>query len=676
MKPGRNDPCPCGSEKKYKKCCQDRVGAPSDRQLIQHSAEPTVKHNPTKETKPTPAKMNLLIALYNAGHYVELERQANLLIQQYPDFGLAWKFLAASLHVQGKDPLPALQMATKFLSHDAESHYNLGFSLQGRKLFDDAVASYSRALKIKPDLVDAHFNLGNSLKDLGRLDDAVVSYRRALKIKPDYTDVHCNLGNVLKDLGQFDLAIASYLQALSLKPNDAELHYNLAIALKELGHLDKAVSSYRRALEIKPDYADAYFNLGNAQRDLTQSEAAAVCYRRALEIDPGYNDALLGLGDLYMTDGNMDGAEKLYQQVLANDAGNISARFCLAQVKKVEAGDENLVALEAAVLRSLQPGNQLPDKTAIKLHFALGKSYDDSKQYDKAFPHFLEGCRLKRATIEYDANKAAQNFELIMRTFDQKTLERLRGGGNMSSRPIFVLGMPRSGTTLTEQIIASHPDVYGAGELPDMLSIANRPVKGASYPQNMLAIDQSQLTAWAVDYISGLQKRAPDAQRITDKLPGNFIFIGLIHLMLPNAKIIHVNRNPVDNCVSCFTQLFQRQNEQTYNLSELGQYYVQYARLMEHWRSVLPTGAVLDVRYEDIVADKEAQARRILEYCGLEWNEASLDFHKLERPIRTASVTQVRQPIYTSSVERWRKYEKFLKPLLDELGGLVQYDGH
>jgi len=180
-----------------------------------------------------------------------------------------------------------------------------------------------------------------------------------------------------------------------------------------------------------------------------------------------------------------------------------------------------------------------------------------------------------------------------------------------------------------------------------------------------------RLPRGAPEYVTGLKQRAPHAQRITDKMPANFFAVGLIHLMLPNAKIIHINRNPVDTCLSCFTRLFNRKQEHTYDLAELGRYYVNYARLMAHWRNVLPAGAFLDIRYEDIVADQEAQARKLIKYCGLEWNDACLDFHKTKRPIRTASLTQVRQPIYNSSVERWRSYEKFLGPLLDALGDLV-----
>jgi hypothetical protein len=248
----------------------------------------------------------------------------------------------------------------------------------------------------------------------------------------------------------------------------------------------------------------------------------------------------------------------------------------------------------------------------------------------------------------------------------------LRGGGNLSDLPIFVLGMPRSGTTLVEQIIASHPDVHGAGELLDLQSITRRVVSGTGgFPGNILALDSVAMNKWADDYVAGLRKHSPDARYITDKMPNNFWFVGLIHLMLPNARIIHVKRNPVDTCLSCFTKLFSGTLNQTYDLSELGRYYVDYSRLMDHWRKVLPAGAFLDVQYEDVIADQETEARRMIDFCGLDWNDACIDFYKNKRSVGTASVTQVRRPIYKSSVERWRHYEKFLGPLLDTLGDLA-----
>jgi hypothetical protein len=238
--------------------------------------------------------------------------------------------------------------------------------------------------------------------------------------------------------------------------------------------------------------------------------------------------------------------------------------------------------------------------------------------------------------------------------------------------------MPRSGTTLTETIIASHPMVYGAGELNDILEIASQAggfgsanENSIGYPLNMQGITQAELKAMGERYIRGLQARAPASPRITDKMPANFNCLGLIHLMLPNAKIVHVKRNPIDTCLSCYTRLFNKSQLQSYDLQDIGRYYRNYATLMEHWRKVLPVGSFYEIQYEDIIADAEGQSRALIDYCGLEWNDACLDFHKTERNIRTASVTQVRQPIYKTSVEKWRHYEKHLGPLLDALGDLV-----
>src|SRR5574340_384083 len=492
------------------------------------------------------------------------------------------------MQMQGKDSLSALRRAAEFLPDDADAHYNLGNTLLTLGRLDEAEAGYRRALQLGPAHVDAYYNLGNTLRNLGRLDEAEASYRRALQLKPDYAEVHGNLGNLMLEQGRLDEAEASYRRALQLKPGYAVAHYNLGNLLHDLNRLDEAEASYRRTLEIKPDHVGAHNNLGITLLDLGRMDEAEASHRRALEIDPDF----------------------------------VEGRFSLALVRKVQAGDENLAALVAIEEAAQKGATPLSDKEAVYLHFALGKSYDDTGDYEKAFPHFLKGCKLKRATFDYDPDRTTQHFASIMRVFDQPAMAR-------------------------------------------------RDIAGAAFPDNLPLLDRERLAAWGAEYVAGLRRRAPDAPHITDKMPENFLAVGLIHLMLPNAKIIHVNRNPVDTCLSCFTKLFNHKQEHTYDLAELGRYYADYARLMEHWRKLLPGGAFLDVQYEDIVADQEAQARRIIEYCGLEWNDACLDFHKNKRPISTASMTQARQPIYKSSVERWRPYEKFLGPLLDALGELV-----
>ncbi|MEO8331090.1 MAG: sulfotransferase [Gallionella sp.] len=616
-------------------------------------------------------------------------------------------------------------------------HANLSEILRQLKRLDEAIAHGERAVALEPQMVAAHSNLGIACFDRKEYDKAEVCQKRALAIDPDFAPSLNNMGSIWRERGDHEAALVWYRKAAAANPNYLEplnnlgallleedripeatdalnralrIHPNYAEAICNMGgiHLaqeenDAALSSFKRALELRPVYVEAQMGLAKtlqALELLQEAEMAALRavqfddrnpkahallgsiysetahpahaeaeLARALEIDPKCDDALLGLGHLCVENGELDRADGLFRRALTLKPDNVSARIHLVQSKKVTTDDENFAALvELEKDSANHSGNR-----KMTLHFALGKCYDDNKDYENAFPHFLAGCKLKRDKLNYDPDAAVRQFTEMEEIFNQEAIDRMRGGGDASELPIFVLGMPRSGTTLTEQIIASHPDVYGAGELPDLLRIAHRKTDPAAttFPDNLRYLDHSILGAWGAEYIASLRQRAPDAKHITDKMPANFFAVPLIHLMLPNAKIIHVNRNPVDTCLSCFTRLFNRKQEHTYDLAELGRYYADYARLMDHWRKVLPHDAFLDINYEDIVADQETQARRLLDYCGLDWNAACLDFHNTKRQIRTASVTQVRQPIYTSSVERWRHYEKFLGPLLDALGDLV-----
>ncbi len=578
---------------------------------------------------------------------------------------------------------------------------NMGSILRERKRNDEALAWYQKSIAADPNYLEPLNNYGALLLEEDRATEAAEALNTALWINPNYAEAICNMGGVHLAMEENEAALAGYQRALELRPVYIEAQMGLAKTLQTLENLPAAETAALRAIQIDANNPKAHALLGGIHTELTRPELAEKEYDQALALDPECDDALLGLGNLCMELGQMDRAEELFRRALDFKPDNLAARVHISQVKKVKPGDENFVALLDQEKKSAGfSGNKM-----MSLHFALGKCYDDSKDYDWAFPHFLAGCKLKRAKLSYDPAKAARQFAGVMEIFNQAFIDRLRGTGDPSNMPVFVLGMPRSGTTLTEQIIASHPEVYGAGELHDLLRIAERsaasnvsplpnpsdnsasglpdsglrafgaPASGRgefiSFPDNLRVLERQTLTAWGAEYVAGLKQLAPDARRITDKMPANYFAVGLIHLMLPNAKIIHVNRNPVDTCLSCFTRLFNRKQEHTYDLAELGQYYVHYARLMDHWRKVLPAGAFLDVQYEDIVADQEAQARRLIAYCGLEWNDACLDFHNTKRSVRTASVTQVRQPIYTSSVERWRHYEKFLGPLLDALGDLV-----
>jgi len=550
---------------------------------------------------------------------------------------------------------------------------NLGSIYRERKDRPAAIAEYRRVVEAHPGYIEAMNNLGAVLSEEDQAGEAQKILTRVLEVKPDYADAHCNLGLALMAQEQYDNALISFDRALKLRADYVEAHMGAARALQQTEQLPAAQTLARKAIALEPERSDGHSVLASIEGEMGYPEAALASYEEALRLDPDSTKALIGKGTLLMELGDLDESEALFRKAMEHDEDSVAARLSLVQVRKVKADDENLAALEAEA----EGLGEMSKLKATALHFALGKCYDDTGQYDKAFPHFVEGGKLKRTKFDYDPAETVRTVDGIAGFFDAPTLARLRGG-DPSEVPVFVLGMPRSGTTLTEQIIASHPEAHGAGELPDLLNMANNPgnttdqaARQIRYPQTMQGLAPADIRLMGSRYVAGVTERAPDAARITDKMPANFFCVGLIHLMLPNAKIIHVMRNPVDTCVSGFSRLFSKGQAHTYDLTELGHYYVGYARLMDHWRKVLPEGAMLEVQYEELVTDHEPQARRLIDYCGLEWDDVCLDFHKTDRSIKTASVTQVRQPIYHTSMERWRHYEEFLDPLFDALGDLA-----
>lgn len=547
---------------------------------------------------------------------------------------------------------------------------NLGSIQRDLKDKEGAIVYYRKALAIAPDYLEARNNLGTVLTELERPQEAVAELLQVVRARPQYADAHCNIGCAFLALEDFDKALAAFNQTLVLSPDNPAALMGLARTYKEQDRLDEARTAADRALALAPEKADAHSLSGDVYTKLEQYDQAEAAYRQALALDEKLLSAHLGRGQLQMELGQLDESRTSFQTAMEIDPKESAPHVFMAQVKKIKPDDPSLARLKAEVAQL----DTMPGTKAMSLHFALGKAYDDLKEYDQAFPHFKAGCAMKRARIQYDADNHDTACQNIRDFFSKETIDQLRGQGSTgdpSTLPIFVLGMPRSGTTLTETIIASHPAVHGAGELRDLLAIANQPVPGKQtegFPLSMQGVTPQDLTRMGERYVAGLRQRSATAKHITDKMPANFLAAGMIHLMLPNAKIVHIKRNAADICLSGFTKLFNNSQYHTYDLAEMGRYYVNYARLMEHWRQVLPQDAFLEVQYEELVTDKEAQTRRLIEYCGLEWNDACLQSHKTERSIKTASVTQVRQPVYTTSVERWRRYEKHLQPLFEALG--------
>jgi tetratricopeptide (TPR) repeat protein len=542
----------------------------------------------------------------------------------------------------------------------AGTHCNLGAVLQDQGKLDEAIAAYRQAIRISPHYALPRANLGTVLRKQGQLDEAIAEFRQAVRVQPDFAEAHFHLGIVLGDRRKLDEATAAFREAVRIKPDYAEAHCNLGIMYFDQGELDEAIASYRKAIRIKPDYAAAHFNLGIALCDQGKVDASIAAYREAIALKPNFADAHDGLGVALMQCGRFSEARESLQEAVRLVPDNARYRRGLSILAGVAVSDPGLAELEQLVSES--SSRAIDDR--IELHFALGKAYEDVGRYAEAFRQWVDGNALKRQQIAYDETTTLEELDRIRSVFTPNLVQTSQNVVHSSSLPVFIVGMPRSGTTLVEQILASHPRVFGGGELPYLKRAVERTLWK---PGNSAAIGED-IHNLGARYLAEIERLAPGAAHITDKMPRNFIFSGLIHLALPNAPIIHTIRDPIDTCVSCFSILFTEEQNFAYNLVELGRYYRRYQDLMAHWHRVLPRGRILDIRYEDVVADLEGQSRRIIAHCGLEWDPRCLAFHQTERQVRTASAVQVRQPIYNSAIGRWRAYSEFLDPLLTELG--------
>jgi tetratricopeptide (TPR) repeat protein len=598
----------------------------------------------------------------------------------------------------------ALVAGRRALDLDADyagAHSNVGIALFEQSKFEEALHHYDRAIALDGNFAQAHSNRGNALLRLKRFIEAEEAYRRAVDLQPSFADAWNNLGTCLRELKRPEEAEAVYRKALELAPNNPDALDNLALALKDLERLDEAADLLRRAIVIESrvdkfyvhyatvlldqkkideataaserayalnsDNHDAVNLLGRVAFERGELDAALAHYRHALALKPDLADAYNNMGNVFKELGRMEDGQQAYLSALHLDPTVTGVYVNLADTTKFTPGDPHLAAMEALATRA----DGLSKTDRMQLDFALGKAYADLQQHSRSFRHLLAGNAAKRATITYDESAAFTLFDQIEATFTPELISAKSGGGETSPMPIFIIGMPRSGTTLVEQIIASHPRVLGAGELQTfndaVLTVRGTDGNAIPYPGFVPALDPKALQQIGAAYVAAVRKLASGRERVTDKMPSNYYFVGLIRLALPNAKIIHTIRDPIDTCVSCFSKLFSAEQNHTYDLGELGRYYKRYERLMAHWRRVLPAGSILDVRYEDVIGDLETQARRIISYCGLSWDNRCLSFYKTDRPVRTASATQVRQPIYTSAIGRWRLHADELGALLDAL---------
>jgi len=549
------------------------------------------------------------------------------------------------------DHFPALHLAGELAYHQEKL-------TEARDHFMAALALEPRQLTILSGLGLIHLRLGDC-------EAAVTLLDRALAENPDHLTALNNRGNALLDLQRFEEALADYDRVLVFQPSLAQAHYNRGNALSRLERFDAALAAYDRTLLLHPAYAEAWHNRGNVLRALQRPNEALASYDRALALKPDTPDFLNDKGLVLSEIGRLKEAEEGFEKAIRLQPARPIFYAHLASIRKFRSGDAFLEAMQSLSGQT----TTFPQEERTALHFALGKALADSGDHDNAFGHFIEGNGLKRAINGYDEALALDIIARTQKAFTAAVIAAGAQSGDPSQEPIFILGMPRSGSTLIEQTLASHPLVHGAGEINDFARAAAQVAGPAASPELLAHLSEQQVHRIGRDYGARLKKMAPQASRITDKMLDNFRLIGLIHMALPNARILHTRRDPLDICVSCFSKLFEKNNLPfTYDLAELGRYYRAYEGLMEHWRRVLPQNVMLDLQYEEIIADFEGKAREILAFCGLDWDPRCLAFHETERPVRTASQTQVREPLFKSSVGRWRVYEKHLGPLLDALG--------
>ena len=624
--------------------------------------------NPGDDPRQT---LQLAVQLHQRGRLEEAERLYAAILAKRPHDVDANHLRGARRLQQGRndEALRFIGAALKVNRKSPAMLTNYGLALERTGRVDEALSAYDKAIALKPDHAPAFNNRGLALLAAGRVEAALASFDKAAAISPTYADALANRGLVLLELKRLQAALASFDQALAINPNHLEALCHRGRALIELRRPEAALASLDRALAINPNHAIALNHRGGALAELGRSDEALACFDRALAIRPDYAEALENKGSLLAQRGRMGEATTAIDEAIALAPKRAHAYFLSTTYERVEPGDRRLAAMEglAGEMASLSADDQ------VDLNFALAKAYRDLGDPERSFPRLAAGAALKRRMVAYDETRALKGFDRAEKTFTRELMSRDAGGGDGSPVPVFVVGMPRSGTTLIEQILASHPKVFAAGEIDDFAKAveelrASEKI-AAPYPELAAEISAEQLRRLGAGYVRRIRALAPAAERIVNKTPANFAYLGLIRMALPNARVIHARRDPLDTCFSCFAQNFDQGGvPYAYDLAELGRFYRAYETLMEHWRAILPANATLEARYEDVVADLEGQARRLVAYCGLEWDARCLEFHRADRPVRTASIAEVRQPIYNTSIGRWRAYEAFLGPLREALG--------
>ena len=573
-----------------------------------------------------------MLALFRARSFDEAIERGESFIARWPRHPFGHKLIGSALCELRRYEEAKMRLlgALELAPDDGEAWGNLGVALTFLDELDAAKEALLEAQKRAPEDAGLYCRLGFVYHKLGQPPLAAHCLRRSLEIDPDRADAHKILGDCLKELKQPERASAHLERALELAPKMAPAMVNLAVMIDEKGDVDRAISLFEQAIEIDPNAAGVHSNLGNTLTKAGRFEDARACFRRAQTIDPLEHEAFRQLA--------------LAKQYRPDDP--IIARM-------LEATDDET----------------LPLLKRVVLGFGLGAVHDQAGEHETAFRCYRKANELFRTTLSFDVHLEAARMQRLMRVCTKEFFADLDSSGASDASPVLVIGMPRCGSTLVEQIISAHPDVAGAGEVLFMQELIDSlPGRlGQPFPEVLPLIGADCAADLAQTYLGKLEARADEeASRITDKLLYNFLYLGLVLRIMPRAKIVHVSRNPLDSCLSMYFLKFATGQRYSYDLRELGQYYRLYQNLMAHWDQVLGD-RIYNVRYEDVVTDMEGETRRLLDHCEIPFHPACLEFHKSKRAVATASTQQVRQKLYTRAVSRSKPYEPWLGPLMEAL---------
>ena len=579
----------------------------------------------SKAQEPPQDQLQSLINLYSQGQLQQALKQAETLIPQFP------------------------QSATLFNIQ--------GAALKGLGQLDASVEAYNKALAIKPDYAEAYNNMGVTLQEQDKLEEAIEAYNKSLAIMPDNAEAYNNMGITLKEQDKLEEAIETYNKALAIKPDYAEAYNNMGNALKEQGKLEEAIEAFNKALAIKPDYADAYNNMGVTLQEQGKLEEAIEAYNKALAIKPDNAEAYYNIGVILQEQGELEEAIEVYNKALAIKPDHAETHRNLSSLTKYTADTPQISEVEALLQRS-----DINDTDRCSLHYTNAKMQEDLGDLNAACASYGAGGALRQKLLRYEFTQDENFFNQIKRTAPKfKDVALNAASQPIRHTPIFILGMPRSGTTLVEQIVSSHTEVTGAGELPYVSQFGKKLVVGITAP-TLEAVSEFREC-----YLKELSKRAEGQAFATDKMPQNFQYIALICAAFPEAKIVHVKRNAEATCWSNFKQYFALKGlGYSYSLRDTVKYYGLYKELMRFW-SQSYGDRIYNLDYDKLTEDQEPETRRLIERLGLNWEDTCLAPQNNKRSVRTASQQQVRQKVYKGSSQAWRKYEPFLNGVFDKL---------